>query len=199
MSFLHLLQEDYQKKTDPQGNEFITYALEGAVNMLALIDDLLNYARVTKPSGALAHTSCKTVVERVIKNLYAAITKNQAVVTCDALPSVMADPMQLSQLFQNLIGNAVKFQGERIPRVHISAQLVNDQWVFSVHDNGIGIDPSSFQRIFVIFQRLHSREKYPGTGIGLALCKKIVERHGGKIWVESQVGKGSTFYFTLNS
>jgi light-regulated signal transduction histidine kinase (bacteriophytochrome) len=125
------------------------------------------------------------------------IEENHAIVTSDQLPTVMADASQMVQLFQNLVGNAIKFRGEELPRIHVSVEEKGNEWVFSVKDNGIGIDPQFSERIFVAFQRLHSREKYPGTGIGLAICNKIVDRHGGKIWVESELGKGSTFYFTM--
>jgi light-regulated signal transduction histidine kinase (bacteriophytochrome) len=140
---------------------------------------------------------CNGVLEEALSNLRVAVEENRAVVTHDPLPTVMADGGQLGQLFQNLIGNAIKFRGKEPPQVYVSAERRTGEWLFSVRDNGIGVDPQYAERIFVIFQRLHNREEYPGTGIGLALCKKIVERHGGRIWVASQTGQGATFHFTL--
>jgi light-regulated signal transduction histidine kinase (bacteriophytochrome) len=134
-----------------------------------------------------------------LANMQRSIEEKRAEVTYDTLPRVLADSSQLSRLFQNLIGNAIKFHGNRSPNIHISAELKGEEWIFSVSDNGIGIDPENFERIFTVFQRLHAREKYEGTGIGLAICKKIVERHGGRIWVVSEPGKGTTFHFTLPS
>jgi light-regulated signal transduction histidine kinase (bacteriophytochrome) len=133
----------------------------------------------------------------VLSNLELFIKQNKATVTHDTLPEVMADSTQLAQVFQNLIINGIKFHGEEAPRIHISAEKKSSEWIFSVKDNGIGIDPQNSEKIFEVFKRLHKKEEYPGTGIGLAICKKIVERHGGRIWVESELGKGSTFYFTL--
>ena len=143
-------------------------------------------------------TDLESTLDIVLLNLKASIADNEAVVTHDKLPTVMADGGQLVQLFQNLIGNAIKFHGEEAPRVHVSVQVQETDYLFSVRDNGIGIAPEYYDRLFKIFQRLHTREEYPGSGIGLAVCKKIVERHGGRIWIESQVGKGSTIYFTLS-
>jgi chemotaxis family two-component system sensor kinase Cph1 len=136
-------------------------------------------------------------MEKILHNLYFQIQESNAVITMDPLPVVSADPAQLSMVFQNLIGNAIKFRGNDPPSIHISSERADGMWRFAVTDNGIGIDPAFHGRIFEIFQRLHTRDKYPGTGIGLAIVKKIVERHGGKIWIESELGKGSTFYFTL--
>jgi light-regulated signal transduction histidine kinase (bacteriophytochrome) len=165
--------------------------------MWNLINDLLTYSRVGKRGGELKPTDSDAVLAQSVDDLKVAIEENQALVTHDPLPMVMADGPQLEQLFQNLIGNAIKFRGNQPPRVHISASRNGNGWTFSVRDNGIGIAPEYSERIFVIFQRLNSREVYAGTGIGLAVCKKIVERHGGRIWVKSDIGKGATFYFIL--
>jgi light-regulated signal transduction histidine kinase (bacteriophytochrome) len=165
--------------------------------MQRLINDLLAYSRVGTRGKPLEPTDCHTMLGQAIANLSMVIEENHAIVTSDELPTVMADASQMVQLFQNLVGNAIKFRDEELPRIHVSALEKGNEWVFSVKDNGIGIDPQFSERIFVAFQRLHSREKYPGTGIGLAICNKIVDRHGGKIWIESELGKGSTFYFTM--
>jgi PAS domain S-box-containing protein len=197
-SYTQLLEKRYKDKLDSDALEFINYAVDGANRMQGLINDLLSFSRVGtrgKPSQLI---DSHTALGQARVNLSMTIEENNAIVTNDDLPEVMADETQLIQLFQNLIGNAIKFHkpGES-PRIHISAQRKNEDWVFSVRDNGIGIDPQYFDRIFVIFQRLNTREEYKGTGIGLAICKKIVERLGGKIWIESQPGQGATFYFTL--
>jgi chemotaxis family two-component system sensor kinase Cph1 len=165
--------------------------------MQQLINDLLVYSRVGTRAQPFETTDCEAVLSYAVANLQASIEGNGAVVTHDHLPTVMADATQMVQLFQNLIGNAVKFHGDKRPEVHIGAAINGTEWIFSVQDNGIGIAPKYFERIFVIFQRLHDRKEYPGTGIGLAICKKIVERHKGRMWVESQTGKGATFYFTI--
>ena len=165
--------------------------------MWKLINDLLTYSRVGMRGKELEPTDSETVLRQSLNNLKVAIEETGAVVTHDPLPAVMADHSQLGQLFQNLIGNAIKFQGTEPPRVHISASRNGGGWTFSVRDNGVGIAPEYFERIFIIFQRLHHRQEYAGTGIGLAICKKIVERHGGRIWVESEANKGATFFFTL--
>jgi PAS domain S-box-containing protein len=196
--FLTLLEKRYKDKLDEKANEFIKYTIDSAKRMQELIKDLLEYSRVgTKKSKEFKPTDCSLILNKVISNLQAAIEESRAKVTNTILPTVMADVTQLSSLFQNLIGNAIKFRGAEAPRVHISAKRKGDEWLFSVCDNGIGIDPEFADRIFAVFQRLHTTEQYPGTGIGLAICKKIVERHGGRIWVESQPGKGATFYFTI--
>jgi PAS domain S-box-containing protein len=196
-SYVQLLAKQYQGKLDRDADEFIGFAVDGAMRMHRLINDLLAYSRAGTRSKALAPIDSETVFEQSLSNLQMAIEEKGATVTHEPLPTVMADDVQLVQLFQNLVGNAIKFQGEEVPRVHVSSSQSNGEWVFLVRDNGIGIDPEFKERIFVIFQRLHRKEKYPGTGIGLAVCKKIVERHGGRIWVESELGKGATFYFTL--
>jgi chemotaxis family two-component system sensor kinase Cph1 len=136
-------------------------------------------------------------LERALANLRKRISETGAIITHDPLPTIMADPTQLMQLFQNLIGNAIKFRSDKVPEIHVGASRLEDEWLFSVRDNGIGIDPQFSDRIFVIFQRLHTRDEYPGTGMGLAICKKIIECHRGRIWVESQLGEGATFYFTI--
>lgn len=196
-SYTQLLARRYQGKLDAAADEFIAYAVDGANRMQRLINDLLTYSRVGTRAKPIEPTDCTAVLDQALANLKAAIEKGSAVVTHDPLPIVMADELQLVQLLQNLIGNAIKFHVEKPPCIHVSAEQKGSEWVFSVRDNGIGIDPKYVERIFVLFQRLHTREEYAGTGIGLAICKKIVERRGGRIWVESQPGMGSTFYFTI--
>jgi signal transduction histidine kinase len=196
-SYVQLLARRYQSRLDADAEEFINFAVDGATRMHTLINDLLAYSRVGTGGKPFEPTNCETILQQSLDNLQVTMEESGAVVTHDSLPTVMADDLQLGQLFQNLIGNAIKFHGEEPPRVHVSARPEGDRWIFSVRDNGIGIAPEYAERIFIIFQRFHSREEYPGTGIGLAVCKKIVERHGGCIWVESELGKGATFYFTL--
>lgn len=196
-SYIQLIEESYRDQLDAEGQEFLHYAVDGATRMKTLINDLLQYSRVGRLGKELTPTDTEKVLRRVLTNLQIAIEENHATVTHDPLPEVMADDVQLEQVIQNLIGNAIKFHGNVYPVVHIRARREGNVWLFSVCDNGIGIDPRHYERIFLIFQRLHPREKYPGTGIGLAICKRVIERHGGKIWVESLPGKGSTFYFTI--
>ena len=195
-SYTQLLEKRYKNKLDGEANEFIGYAVDGVKRMQGLIHDLLAFSRVGTRGQEFAPTDCGAVVQRVLRVLQGAIEESGAAVSCDALPTVMADESQLEQLFQNLIGNAIKYRNSSAPAVHVSCKRDGGQWLFSVKDNGIGIDPQFAEKIFVIFQRLHNREEYAGSGIGLAICKKIVERHGGKIWVESELDKGATFYFT---
>ncbi len=193
-----LLRRRYGDKLDKQAMEFIDFAVAGAKRMEELINDLLTYSRVSTNAKELETVALDQVIQDVISNLRTAISDSGAEVTSDPLPSMKLDPWQVGQLFQNLIANSLKFHGTESPKVHISAVETSGTWEFAVRDNGIGIDPKYFDRIFVVFKRLHSRDEYPGTGIGLASCKKIVERHGGTIWVESTVGRGTTFRFTLS-
>ncbi|MBI4458757.1 MAG: PAS domain S-box protein [Acidobacteria bacterium] len=196
-AYMQLLAERYQGKLDAEADEFIGYAVDGAARMRQLISDLLTYSRVGTQAGELSLTDCEAVLQDVLLNLEVAVRESNAVITHDPLPTVRADRSQMVQLLQNLLANAIKFRGPQAPRVHISALHTRTEWLFSISDNGIGIHPEHGERIFIIFQRLHDRISYPGTGIGLALCKKIVERHGGRIWVESSPGKGATFFFTI--
>jgi PAS domain S-box-containing protein len=196
-SCVQLLKKRYEGKLDERADEFISHAVDGTKRMQALISDLLEYSRVGTHSHPFQPTDCAAVLDDVLANLAVALHESGAVVERDPLPAVLADASQLAQLFQNLIGNAIKFRAERRPEIRVLARHETEGWLFGVSDNGIGIEPQYFDRIFRVFQRLHTRGRYPGTGIGLAICKKIVERHGGRIWIESQPGQGSTFYFTL--
>ena len=196
-SYTQLIARRYKGKLDADADEFIAFAVDGANRMQRLILDLLAYSRVNTAGRQFEPTAMETVLKAALNNLTNAVKESQAIITHDPLPAVMGDDKQLAQLFQNLLSNAVKFGGAQPPRIHISAKQTDGEWLFSVRDHGIGLDPQYADRIFVIFQRLHTREEYPGTGIGLAICKKIVERHGGRIWVESELGKGATFYFTM--
>jgi PAS domain S-box-containing protein len=196
-SYCQLLQRRYKGKLDKDADQFIDFAVEGAKRMQVLINDLLKYSRVGTRGKPFGPTDCNAVFNDAVSNLRQAIEESGAVVTSDPLPVVSGDAVQLGQLFQNLIANAIKFRGEVAPEIHVSAPEYGEQTVFSVRDNGIGIDARHRERIFQIFQRLHERGKYPGTGIGLAVCKKIVARHGGRIWVESTPGEGSDFRFTV--
>jgi PAS domain S-box-containing protein len=196
-SFTQLLAERYADKLDDDARQFIAYAVDGAHRMQGLINDLLSYSRVGTRGRTFELVDCEGVLGYSLANLEVAIKEGGAVVTHDRLPTVMGDASQLVQLFQNLIGNAIKFRGSAPPCVHISVASQEKEWIFRVRDNGIGIDPQYFDRLFVIFQRLHSKAEYPGTGIGLAVSKKVVERHGGRIWVESEPGKGASFYFSI--
>ncbi len=197
-SYTQLLSRRYKGKLDSDADEFIAFAVDGASRMQRLIQDLLAYSRVGTKGSEMVEVSSEEALQQAVLNLRSAIEESGALVTHDPLPSVLADEMQLTQLFQNLVGNAIKYQNPGIPRIHISATTNGGKkWTFSVQDNGLGIDPQYFERIFGMFQRLHKREEFAGTGIGLAICKKIVERHGGNITVESQVGQGSTFRFAL--
>jgi len=197
-SYTQLLAQRYKGRLDSDADEFITYAVDGSNRMQGLIKDLLAYSRVGTNGKALHEISSENSLKEALTNLRATIEESSAVVTHDLLPAITMDETQLVQLFQNLVGNAIKYRSSEVPHVHVSAaKNGGKEWIFSVRDNGMGIDPQYFERIFIIFQRLHGREEFKGTGIGLAICKKIVERVGGRIWVESKPEKGSTFCFAL--
>ncbi|MGE5148243.1 MAG: sensor histidine kinase [Candidatus Eiseniibacteriota bacterium] len=196
-SYCQMLSKRYTGKLDSDADDFIKFAVDGAKRMQNLINDLLAYSRAGQKRREFTPTNCNAVADAVCQGLKAAIDDAGATVDVELLPTVMGDSIQLGQVFQNLIGNALKFRGERTPVVRVRAERREGQWLFSIADNGIGMAPEHTDRIFLIFQRLHSQSDYPGTGIGLAVVKKIVERHGGRIWVESEPGKGSTFFFTM--
>jgi len=198
-SYTQLLAKRYSNKLDADADEFISYAVNGAKRMQTLLHDLLEYSRVGTRGKPFSPVNCEHVVEQAMANLKIAIKECSASVSYDTLPTVIGDEGQLVRLFQNLIGNALKFRQDEAPQVQITAQRRNNIVTFSIKDNGIGIDPQHSQSIFEIFRRLHTREEYPGTGMGLAICKKIVERHGGHISVQSQPGQGSTFYFSVDT
>ncbi|MDY7023224.1 MAG: ATP-binding protein [Cyanobacteriota bacterium] len=196
-NYVQLLEMRYQEELDEDATEFINFAVEGVSLMQTLIDDVLAYSKVDIQGVEFELTSVGSALERALGNLRGRINETQAIITSETMPTVMADSTQLMQLFQNLIGNAIKFRSSTPPEIYIGAQRLEDAWLFSIQDNGIGIDPQFAERIFVIFQRLHTRDEYQGTGMGLAICKKIVECHRGRIWLESELGKGATFYFTI--
>jgi len=196
-SYTQLLANRYKDKLDDDARDFIGFAVDGATRMQSLIIDLLNYSRVGTRGKSFKTVNCEAILERVLASLKLMMSESGTVVTHDPLPTLIGDDMQLGQLFQNLLANAAKFRSENSPQIHISAERNGNEWTFSLRDNGIGIAPEYAERIFLIFQRLHSKSEYAGTGIGLAVCKKIVERHGGRIWVNSQLGSGATFYFTI--
>jgi PAS domain S-box-containing protein len=196
-SYTELLAERYQGRLDADADEFIVFITRGVARMQALIRDLLAYSRVTTRGHDIVPTDCEAVFLKSLENLRAAVLESGALVEHDPLPVVPADPAQLSQVFQNLLGNSIKFRGAAPPRVRVSARESADEWTISIADNGIGIDPQYSEVIFGLFQRLHTTQEYAGTGIGLTLCQKIVERHGGRIWVESQLGNGAAFHFTI--
>ncbi len=196
-SYTQLLAKRYKGTLDADADEFIGYAVDGATRMQKLIQDLLTYSRLSTTAREFEPAPMGAVLTCALDNMMNAVKESQAVITHDRLPTVRGDAQQLAQVFQNLLSNAIKFSGNGPPRIHISARRATDEWRFSVQDHGIGIDPQYAGRIFVIFQRLHTRAEYPGTGIGLAICKKIIERHGGRIWVESELGKGATFWFSI--
>ena len=198
-SYTQLLAKRYRGELDSDADDFIGHAVDGVTRMQQLITDLLSYSRVGTQGKSFERTDCEPIVAAVISNLEPSINSRHAVITHDALPAVLGDDSQLTQLFQNLLGNALKFRGPDAPRIHIAAVLEGREWHFSVRDNGIGIAPEYADRVFAMFQRLHTSAEYPGTGIGLAICKKIVDRHGGRIWLESHPDRepGTTFHFAL--
>jgi signal transduction histidine kinase len=195
--YTQLLAERYRGKLDAQADKYIHYAVDGAVRMQTLVQDLLAFSRAGREDSKMASVGCDLLMTQIRKNLEAAIRESNAEVTQGTLPSIVANSSQLQQVLQNLVGNAIKFHGTKPPKVHVSAQHIGADWLFSVTDNGIGIAVEHADRIFVIFQRLHTREEYPGNGIGLSICKKIVERHGGKIWALPGKDGGTTFNFTV--
>jgi signal transduction histidine kinase len=195
--YTQLLAKRYQGRLDANADEFISYAVNGANRMQALIRALLDFSSVGSRKTGLGPVDCNEVLQVALAALRASIQQSNAVITYDSLPQLQADELQLLQLFQNLLSNGIKYQNGGPPRIHVACKPDGQRWLFSVKDNGIGIDPKYADRIFLIFQRLHTQQEYSGTGIGLALCKKIVERHGGQIWVDSELGKGCVFRFTL--
>ncbi len=196
-NYVQLLEMRYCDQLDEDAKEFISFTVEGVSLMQTLIDDVLAYSKVDIQGSEFKLTDVEKSLDKALSNLRRRIGENGAIITHDPMPTVMADSTQMMQLFQNLIGNAIKFRSEETPVIHLGATRLEDAWLFSVKDNGIGIEPQFSERIFVIFQRLHARDEYPGTGMGLAICKKIVECHRGRIWVESELGEGATFYFTI--
>ena len=199
-SYLQLVEKRYKEKIDEKGKDFINRAVNGARRMQEMINDLLIYSRITTRARSFERCSFEAIIDRALANLSAAIERNNVQITRDPMPELICDEAQVIRLFQNLISNAIKFCDKKSPEIHLAAQKQDrqDEWKFLVKDNGIGIESEHKDNIFKIFHRLHSRDKFPGTGIGLAICQKIVERHGGKIWVESTVGEGSSFYFTIH-
>ena len=195
--FLKLLEKRYKGKLDEKAEEYISFTIDSVARMDMVLKDLLEFSRLGAKAHHMKPLNCSVVFEQAIHNLRSAIEESGAEITYDLLPTVMANESQITSLFQNLLSNSMKFRGKEKLRIHVSAEQKDNQWVFSVQDNGIGIDPKFFDRIFVIFQKLHTKQEYEGTGVGLTLCKKIVELHGGRIWVESEPGKGATFYFAL--
>lgn len=196
-AYTQLLSERYQGKLDETADRYISYAVEGATRMQGLLEDLLAFSRVGRNGAVPAPTDVNSAINEVLTNLALALKEHGVTVTCNPMPTILADRFQVVQLFQNLIGNAIKFRAKHNPCVTISAEKKGGEWLFSVFDNGIGIASEHADLIFKIFQRLHTRVEYPGNGVGLAICKKIVEQNGGRIWVESELGHGANFRFTF--
>ncbi|MEI6815065.1 MAG: CHASE3 domain-containing protein [Bacteroidota bacterium] len=198
-SYVQLLEKKYKGQLDEKADTYIGFAVDGASRMKALINDLLDFSRVDSKAKSMKPTDMNETIEEVTHNLKMAIKENKASVeVIGNLPTIIAESIQMVQLFQNIINNAIKFKGEKTPIIRISSEELKDKWLFTIRDNGIGIEKEYWDRIFIIFQRLNNREEYPGTGIGLSICRKIVERHEGKIWLESEMGKGTTFHFTIH-
>lgn len=197
LSYLKLLERRYQGKLGTDADEFIAFALDGAKRMQTLINDLLVYSRIRTWGKELEYTDSGNILDQVLSDLRLMIEDTGAVITYDTLPLLKADDVQLGLLLKNLVENAIKFQGEKPPKIHISANKKENEWVFSIRDNGIGIDLKYSDRVFLIFQRAHISDEYTGSGMGLAVCKRIIERHNGKIWFESELGNGTTFHFTI--
>jgi light-regulated signal transduction histidine kinase (bacteriophytochrome) len=195
--YSQLLERRYKDRLDSDANDFIEYIVENAKRMKQLIDDLLEYSRLTNRAKEFENTDLEKVLENVLSNLSILIVENNVTVTHDSLPTVLADENQMMQVFQNLITNAIKFRGVEPPKIDISAKKNEKEWIFAITDNGIGINPEHQKQIFEVFKRLHTQEEYPGTGIGLSIVQKIILHHHGRIWAESEPGKGSTFYFTI--
>jgi len=196
-SFLQLLERRYKDQLDNEANDFIRFAVEGSKRMDNMINDLLEYSRIGNQERKFKYLHSEKLLNIVLMNLKSTITDSNAIITYDSLPLIFANEQLMIQLFQNLISNSIKYHGEKNPEIHISAENTNDEYIFAIKDNGIGIDQNHLKKIFTIFQRLHTRDEYEGTGIGLAIVQKIVQKHRGKIWVESELGQGTTFYFTI--
>jgi light-regulated signal transduction histidine kinase (bacteriophytochrome) len=196
-SYLQLIEKRYADELDADGEEFLEYAVDGADRMRDMIDGLLQYSRVETQGTPLEPVDLNEVLDVVYDDLQVRIEESDADVETGSLPRVMGDPSQLRQVFQNLLSNAIEYSGDEPPRIDVSAERDGADWVVSVRDQGVGIDPDDADRIFEVFQRLHTHDEHPGTGIGLALCQRIVERHGGDIWVDAEPGEGATFSFTL--
>ncbi len=197
VSFSQLLNEKYDDKLDKDGQEFIYFVIDGANRMNTFIKDILAYSRITTHAKPSMLTDLNDILKDTLFNLQESIKESGAIITYDKMPTLNVDGSQFIQLFQNLISNAIKFRRKEPPKIHLGVKEIDDGWLFSIEDNGIGIESKYFDRLFNIFYRLHTKEEYPGTGIGLPICKKIVQRYGGKIWVESNIGVGSTFFFTI--
>lgn len=201
-SYTQLLARRYQGRLDEDADEFIGYAVDGVNRMREMINDLLTYSRVGRQGGAFERLPLAEALDGALENVKVSVEESGATVSRDDLPTVSGDRVQLTQLFQNLVANAIRFRGEEPPHIHVGAKRPTSGpegpgWVITVRDNGVGMEPEQIERVFLIFQRLHGRGRYPGTGIGLSIAKKIVEGHGGRIWAESEPGRGSTFHFTL--
>jgi len=197
ISFSQLLEDKYQDNLNKDGKDYIDFITDGAKKMNILIKDLLAYSRITTHAKPPVWIDLESILKDALFNLQESIKQSGAIITYDKLPTLKVDKTQFLQLFQNFISNGIKFRRKEAPRIHISAIEIDYEWLFSIKDNGIGIESKYFDRIYNIFYRLHTKEEYPGTGIGLPICKKIIQRYGGKIWVESELGKGSIFYFTI--